>query len=376
MANPLKVGMLGAGGITNSHLPAYLEHPDRVQITAVCDLVEPRAQALARKAGVEAVYTDLDQMLREADIDAVDNCTFHPAHAPLTIACAEAGKHVIVEKPMARSLQECRDMVAAADKAGVTLMIAQDLRYSPEAFAVKRFIDEGRLGEMFAVRTHLLSPRVPPRIERARQDRYADANQGGGTLMSVQVHHIDLLRFYAGNVKRLTAVCRSIGPRMVNDAEDLVAAILEFENGALGHLFAGPGETPEDASDGRPVTASTRSYMLYGSEGTIHSAPETLPEHHHFGRIMFAPTEDRPIDRSIPADLERWVHPPFEPIDTSGLDLPTVKPFVNEILHFEECIRTGREPISSGRDNTETMKIIYGIWESSRTGRAVELDDL
>ena len=315
-------------------------------------------------------------MLREADIDAVDNCTFHPAHAPLTIACAEAGKHVIVEKPMARSLQECRDMVAAADKAGVTLMIAQDLRYSPEAFAVKRFIDEGRLGDMFAVRTHLLSPRVPPRIGRARQDRYADAEQGGGTLMSVQVHHIDLLRFYAGNVKRLTAVCRSIGPRMVNDAEDLVAAILEFENGALGHLFAGPGETPEDASDGRPVTASTRSYMLYGSEGTIHSAPETLPEHHHFGRIMFAPTEDRPIDRSIPADLERWVHPPFEPIDTSGLDLPTVKPFVNEILHFEECIRTGREPISSGRDNMETMKIIYGIWESSRTGKAVELDDL
>ncbi len=376
MSNPLKVGMLGAGGITNSHLPAYLEHPDRVQITAVCDLVEPRAQALARKAGVEAVYTDLDQMLREADIDAVDNCTFHPAHAPLTIAAAEAGKHVIVEKPMARSLQECRDMVAAADKAGVTLMIAQDLRYSPEAFAVKRFIDEGRLGEMFAVRTHLLSPRVPPRIGRARQDRYADANQGGGTLMSVQVHHIDLLRFYAGNVKRLTAVCRSIGPRMVNDAEDLVAAILEFENGVLGHLFAGPGETPEDASDGRPVTASTRSYMLYGTEGTIHSTPSTLPEHHHFGRIMFAPTEDRPIDRSIPADLERWVHPPFEPIDTSGLDLPTVKPFVNEILHFEECIRTGREPISSGRDNTETMKIIYGIWESSRTGRAVELDDL
>ena len=131
---------------------------------------------------------------------------------------------------------------------------------------------------------------------------------------------------------------------MVNDAEDLVAAILEFENGVLGHLFAGPGETPEDASDGRPVTASTRSYMLYGTEGTIHSTPETLPEHHHFGRIMFAPTEKQPIDRSIPADAERWIHPAFEPIDTSGVGLPTVKPFVNEILHFEECIRTGTEP--------------------------------
>ena len=100
MAKPLKVGILGAGGITNSHLPAYLEHPDRVQLTAVCDIDEPRAQALAKKAGIETVYTDLDQMLREGDIDAVDNCTFHPQHAPLTIAVAEAGKHVIVEKPV------------------------------------------------------------------------------------------------------------------------------------------------------------------------------------------------------------------------------------------------------------------------------------
>lgn len=375
MATPLKVGILGAGGITNSHLPAYLEHPDRVQLTAVCDIDEPRAQALAKKAGIETVYTDLDQMLREGDIDAVDNCTFHPQHAPLTIAVAKAGKHVIVEKPMARSVQECRDMITAADKAGVTLMVAQDLRYTPEAVAVKRFIDEGKLGELLSVRTHLLTPRAL-RIGRRNLDRYADAKQGGGILMSVQVHHIDLLRYYAGNVKRLTAVCKSVEPRSLNGAEDLVAAILEFENGALGHLFAGPGETPEDRSGGKPLYASNKSYMLYGSAGTIHSAPETIPEHHHFGQIMFAPTEDQPIDRNNLADRQRWIHPPFKPIDTSDTGLPSIKPFVNEILHFEECIRTGKEPISSGRDNIETMKIIYGIWESSRTGKAVDLGDL
>ena len=115
MATPLKVGLLGAGGITNSHLPAYLEHPDRVQLTAVCDRDESRAQEQARKAGVEAVYTDLDKMLREADIDAVDNCTFHPEHAALSIAVAEAGKHLLVEKPMAISVQECRDMLEKPD---------------------------------------------------------------------------------------------------------------------------------------------------------------------------------------------------------------------------------------------------------------------
>ena len=76
------------------------------------------------------------------------------------------------------------------------------------------------------------------------------------------------------------------------------------------------------------------------------------------------------------ADRQRLIHPPFEALDTSNTGLPSLKPFVNEILHFEECIRTGREPISSGRDNIETMKIIYGIWESSQTGKTVDLNEL
>ena len=158
MANPLKVGIVGAGGITRAHLPAYLERPDRVQLNAVCDLVEPLAQELAGKAGIDAdaVYLDMEKMLREADIEAVDICTTHNAHAPLAIAAAEAGKHVICEKPMAISVQECRDMIAAADKAGVTLMVAQHLRYAPEAQAAKRLLDEGKLGTIEAVRTELV----------------------------------------------------------------------------------------------------------------------------------------------------------------------------------------------------------------------------
>ena len=364
MATPLKVGLVGTGGISNAHLTAYLEHPDRVQLTAVCDLDESRAQEYAKKAGVEAVYTDFDQMLREADIDAVDNCTFHPQHAPLAVAAAEAGKHVIVEKPMARSVQECRDMIAAADKAGVTLMVAQHLRHSPEARAVKRFIDEGKLGDILAVRTHIIG-----RGGRAGLERYADANQGGGILQVNSVHHIDLLRYYVGNVKRVTGVCKSVGPGMINGAEDLVVANLEFKNGVLGDLFASPGESHE-----------RMSYMVFGSNGTIHSTPEGMPRAdsptRHFGTIMLGLKEQEELDHRNPRDLQRRQPPPFEPIDTSGSDLPTLNYFVNEILHFEECIRTGMEPISSGRNNIETIKVIHGIFESSRTGKPVDLDDL
>ena len=366
MAAPLKVGLVGTGGISNRHLTAYLEHSDRVQLTAVCDIDETRAQEYAKKAGVEAVYTDFDKMLREADIDAVDNCTGHPQHAPLTVAAAEAGKHVIVEKPMAMTVQECRDMIAAADKAGVTLMVAQDLRYSPEAVAVKRFIDEGKLGDILVVRTH----QIGRGGSRGGYERYADAKQGGGNLQVTGVHVIDLLRYYVGNVKRVTGVCKSVQPHMLNGAEDLVVANFEFENGALGDLFASPGEFPEG-----------RTYMVFGSNGTIHSTPPPTPAQddsptRQFGDILLALKEERELDYRNERDLQRMLHPPFEPIDTSGTDLPSVNFFVNEILHFEECVRTGREPISSGRDNIETIKIIHGIFESSRTGKPVNLDDL
>ena len=364
MATPLKVGLVGTGGISNRHLTAYLEHPDRVQLKAVCDIDEPRAQEYAKKAGIDAVYTDFDKMLREADIEAVDNCTGHAQHAPLCIAAAEAGKHVIVEKAMALTVQECRDMIASADKAGVTLMVAQHLRYSPDAAAVKRCVEDGKLGEIQVARTHKI-------MQGGQKSWMNDGAHGGGVLLLNSVHHIDLLRYYVGNVKRVTGVCKSVQPQMVNGAEDLAAATLEFENGAIGDLFA------SWTTNLSPVGAS---YMLLGSKGSVHSTPPDtyrgsdatpIP---HFGTVMFAQKED--LDRRNPRDMQRMIRPPFEPIDTSGIDLPSTNYFVNEILHFEECVRTGREPTSSGRDNIETVKVILGIFESSRTGKAVDLDDL
>jgi hypothetical protein len=88
---------------------------------------------------------------------------------------------------------------------------------------------------------------------------------------------------------------------------------------------------------GKPITPSDRSYMLYGIVGTIHSILVTRSEHEHFGEIMFAPMDERPIDRINPDDRHRLIRPSFEPIETSGTELPRLKPFVNEILHFEEC---------------------------------------
>jgi predicted dehydrogenase len=352
MSEPLKVGLVGTGAISDRHMTAYLEHPDRVQLTAVCDIDEPLAKEYARKAGVEAVYLDYDNMLREADIDAVDICTGHYLHAPQTIAAAAAGKHVIVEKAMSITLQDCRAMIEATDRAGVTLMVAQHLRYSPEAYAVKRLIDDGKLGEIQAARTHVFR-------QGPQKSWYTDAKSGGGVLQLNTVHYIDLLRYYVGNVKRVTGVCRSVQPQMTNGAEDLVAATLEFENGAIGDLFS---------SWTTNLAPESSSYMVLGSKGTIHSTPPATAKDdspiRHFGIVMFGEKE---------SEREKPTNQPFEPLDTSDIVLPSTSFFVNEILHFEECIRTGSEPLSSGRDNIETMKVVLGIQESSRTGKSVDL---
>ena len=382
MSNPLKVGIVGAGGITRAHLPAYLERPDRVQLNAVCDLVEPLAQELAKKAGIDAVYLDINEMLRDADIEAVDICTTHNSHAPLAIAAAEAGKHVIVEKPMAISVQECQDMIAAADKAGTTLMVAQHLRYAPEARAAKRLLDEGKLGTVEAVRTELFGGGMRGRRRRRRQgERWMqDARRsGGGMMMSEQVHHIDLLRYYAGNVKRVNGVCKSLQEHMVHGAEDLVSATLEFESGAVGEVWA----------KGNAIVPHGRTYTIFGDQGVFYASTPTKEQREveisgatpfrHFGHIMVALNEDVPeLDPSNPEDRRKmyFAEPPFKVLPTDDIDLPSPNYFINEILHFADCCQTGEEPLSSGRDNIGTMKIIMGIYESSRTGQPVNLDDL
>ena len=367
MSKPLKVGLVGTGRIANRHMAPYLEYPDRVRLTAVCDVVEPAARDYAKRAGVDDVYLDLDDMLRHADIDAVDICTRHDLHAPQSMAAARTGKHVLVEKAMANSVRECRDMIEAADRAGVTLMVAQHLRYSRHATAAKRFIDDGGLGEIQAVR-HQSTSGGNMRDDTGhwmRDAKYA----GGGSLMVTVVHHLDLLRYFVGNVKRVTAICRTLQPHRLNGAEDEVTAILEFENGAIGNVFTKGGAfSPEPAH-----------YRLFGTKGTLASTPPEPTRKMaitQFGRHRVALNTDEVLDPHDEGDLKKILQPKFEPLPVGDADQYGDDYFVNEVLHFEECCRTGREPISSGQDNIETIKLIMGIYASSRTGKAVDLDTL
>ena len=172
MPQPLRIGLIGTGRISRSHLRAFNQFPEKVQLTALCDNREEAVREFAREAKVDAIYLDPMRLLKEADVDAVDICTPHHTHAPIAVAAAEAGKHVLLEKPMAITMQECRDIIAATEKAGVTFMVAQQLRHLPSYRGVRRLIQEGELGRIWGVRGDYWLPIVlsrsapPPRISQ------------------------------------------------------------------------------------------------------------------------------------------------------------------------------------------------------------------
>lgn len=167
MARRLKIGLIGTGAISRIHVTAMNLASEKVRLTAVCDIREDAVREFARKAKVDAIYLDPTRLLKEADVDAVYICTPHHTHAPIAIAAAEAGKHILLEKPMAITMQECRDIIAATEKAGVTFMVAQQLRHVPSYVGVRRLIQQGELGRIWGVRSDtwrpmLLSRSAPP----------------------------------------------------------------------------------------------------------------------------------------------------------------------------------------------------------------------
>ena len=378
MADPLKVGLIGAGGISRQHLPGYQHDPERVRLEAVCDIREDRAREFAAEADLDAdaVFRDAREMCELAEIDAVDICTIHDTHAELAIAAAQAGKHVLLEKPMAISIEECRAIVEATERAGVTLMVAQHLRHVPSYIALRRRIQAGELGRIWSARVDtfltaaLDDPNQP--IAPGRGFWGFDGKRGGGGVVTLlSVHHLDLMRFFVGEVARVDARAWRGHPSFTNEAEDRAVATLEFANGAIGTLTA-------SLTSRAPWLFQT---VILGDEGAAWTPPPTENTPlmwHRVPAVLTSARQDGATQDGATQEGEERFDPTtsFQPLDTSDVTVPTDNPYINEIIHFASCCEDGAEPISGGRDNLETMKIVFAIYESAQSGRPVDLETL
>src|SRR5437016_3002551 len=161
MAAPLKVGVIGVGGIASTHFPGWKESPD-AELYAFADLVPDVLQRVGTKQGVTRRYERPGDLIADPEVDIVDICTPNNYHAPLAVAALEAGKHVLCEKPLAPTPAAVREMIAARDRSGKLLMTAQHFRFQGPARALKAEIDQGLLGDVYHARSWMLRRAAAP----------------------------------------------------------------------------------------------------------------------------------------------------------------------------------------------------------------------
>jgi predicted dehydrogenase len=228
---PIRIAILGAGGILGAHAAGIRAAGEACTVVAVARANPVKVEDVHRFFGpeVEVVGDNLAVIVRD-DIDAIINLLPHDLHMETTIAAARAGKHVLVEKVMARNVWECDRMIEACEAAGVNLTVAHDRRYQPHWMALKRVVDSGILGEIYQLRLeHNQDVAVPPTSWIFSRDQL-----GGGAVMSCLTHQIDALRWYGGEVAGVTAMSKVIPDRMEGETMGVIAA--RMASGALAHV--------------------------------------------------------------------------------------------------------------------------------------------
>ncbi|WP_067934109.1 Gfo/Idh/MocA family protein [Alicyclobacillus kakegawensis] len=347
----LRVAVIGAGTIAKvAHLPNYRSHPD-VELAAVADLDADRARHLAEEFGVKAVYTDVQTMLEAEQLDAVSICTPNRTHAALVRTALAHGVDVLVEKPLCTDVGDARRLVEAAQRGGRICMVGMTHRFRSDVQAIKRFIDAGDLGRLYYVRAHILRQRGTP------AGWFTDKSKsGGGCLMDIGVHALDLAWWLVGMPDLLSAsgqLVAGIGryqtltasrwqssdpdnrDNQVFDVEDFATAYLRFAGGLVLQLeVSWAVNGPQD--DALKVD-------VFGEAGGITLDPPVFYTEHN--RVL---TE-------------------------SKLSVESNHFYQDEIYHFVECIQQRRQPLCTFDQGAKVVQMLLAIAQSAATGREVRL---
>lgn len=252
----LNVALIGCGLISENHIRAYQKHADRARITVCCDIDPEKAAQRAALVGDARDVTTLDEALADPDVDAVEICTPHHLHAEAVIAAARAGKHILCQKPLAKTLPECDAMLAAVAEAGVTLFYGETNLTLPAAVEAERAIAAGRLGRLVGVQATFAYWQGGKYLSTAW--RYDPRISGGGQMLDSGIHSLALMMKLAGPIQ--SVACLTTRFREELGGEDTAALSVRFEGGHLGTLFA-----TQAAGTWVPQPGLT----AYGTEGAL-----------------------------------------------------------------------------------------------------------
>ncbi len=329
MSDVLSVGVIGAGGIARSHMNA-IEANDNIRTVAVMDVDADRAGAAAEEFSASA-YTDLEPLLADARVEAVHVCTPHALHADQVVAAAEAGKHVLVEKPMALTLADCDRMIDACDRAGKILMVGQVMRYYPVNRAIRQMIADGEIGQV----GHLIRRRYsyfnPTPAGRDSRHWYLDLEMGGiCVLYCFGPHEYDILHWYLNSPVRQVYAQGSESTDLYQGQKDSYTAMMTHENGAVSVL----SQTVicHTGAHDQYIVGGTGSMMLAGDKLTVNGKEVSV-----------------------------------EGSSREGMS--------NQIREFAACCLEDREPDASGHSVRHSMAVIEAAKLSAERNAPVQMSE-
>lgn len=325
----IKVGLIGAGGITRVHIRGYLQIPEKARITAISDVVEAAAQKRADEVGGASVYTDYNEMLANADIDAVDICLPHHLHKDAIVAAANAKKHIICEKPLCLSIEEADAVEKAVTSNGVTLMCAHNQLFIPAVQRARQLLDEGLIGKVYEVRTtdSFYNNFDPKNMGwRARKEFI-----GGGELIDTGYHPTYLLIYLAGSKPTEITAMLSKHRLEFMDGEDSAQVLVRFENGVVGNIVT---------SWAYQSTPTTDKFTIVGEKGHMYSDGGDL----HYKLYGEEP----------------------QTIKLEGVDT-----FAAEIEDFADRIAANKRPIHTQVEGIQVLHIILGAYKAVEEKRTI-----
>ena len=335
--NRVRCAVIGCGTIAAVHA-RILSALETADLVACCDIIPERATALAGDLGIPRWTTDYAEILADPEIDSVTICTPHYLHAPMIIAAAEAGKHVLVEKPMAMDGASAAEAVAACRAAGVRLGVCLQNRRNAATVQVKRAIEEGLLGRLLMLSGQVLWYRGEEYYtESTWRGRWA--TEGGGALINQAIHTLDLMTYLGSDVRTVSARMGTLGHRTI-EVEDAVSAVLEYESGALGSFAAATCAYP--GSDVR--------LEVMGSEGSALIVGQEL--------VRFQTRDGREA--------------PAVDASSNGQHVAAGKDYYGSshglvVEDFVDAVREDRDPLITGEEGQRSIELLEAIYTSART---------
>ena len=354
----VRTAIIGCGKVSDMHAEALKNTPE-AQFVAVYSRSPEKAKQYGEKYGVRG-FCDIREMIASAGVEAVIVCTPHPAHRDAAVMAAEAGAHVLVEKPLASTLQDCDEMLAAAKRAKVKIGVVCQRRFYSPVQRVRRAIDEGKIGKP-ALGTVLMLGWRDQKYYESDPWRGQWKAEGGGVLVNQAPHQLDLLQWLMGPIDELFGVWSNFNHPYI-EVEDSAVAVIRFRSGALGNIVVSNSQQPGLYGKVHVHGQNGASVGVQTDGGAMFIAGMSSIQEPPVNDLWTVPGEE--------ALLARWQQEDSDLFN--GLEDAMGHYFQRQIGDFLRAIIDGREPLVSGEDGRRTVEIFTAIYRSQRTHSPVK----